>query len=143
MGLDDSGQMIAEQATSSLGCLARYGDALRPTGVDDLTWRLEVLDELVRAGRQLAAAVGHVVGDADPSITWMVRELAAAVDLHCDRVVRAVRERPDIGSMPAVAASSRVVPFPTPYVRTAREPRAWWEGPDDDAARRPAPSPRR
>jgi hypothetical protein len=143
MGSDDSGQMIAEQATSCLGCLARYGDALRPAGVDDLTWRLQLLDELVRAGRQLAAAVGHVAGDADPSITWMVRELAAAVDLHCDRVVRAVRERPDGGSMPAVSGSSRVVPFPTPYVRTAHGPHVRADGPDDDGARRSAPSPRR
>jgi hypothetical protein len=135
---DDSGQMIAEQATSALGCLARYGDALRPSGADDLTWRLELLDELVRAGHQLAAAVGRVVGDADPSITWTVRELADAVDLHCDRVVRAVRERPDLAPL---SAMSGVVPFPTPSVRTARDLRT--EGPDDGGARRPAPSPRR
>ncbi|HEY2222193.1 ANTAR domain-containing protein [Actinomycetospora sp.] len=134
---DDSGQMIAEQATSDLGCLARYGDALRPSGADELTWRLELLDELVRTGRRFAAAAGHVVGDADPSITWMVRELAAAVDLHCDRVVRAVRERPDLAALPAVAGSGRVVPFPTPYGRMAGDSRAWPAGqvaPHDPAA---------
>ncbi|MCD2196641.1 ANTAR domain-containing protein [Actinomycetospora endophytica] len=117
---DDSGRTIAEQATNALGSLARYGDALRPSGADDLTWRLEMLDEFVRTGSRFAAAVAQVVGEADPSITWLVRELAAAVDLHCDRVVRAVRERSEVAALPAVAGGARVVPFPTPYVRPAR-----------------------
>jgi hypothetical protein len=122
---DDSGHLIAEQATSALGCLARYGDALRPTGANEVTWRLELLEELVRTGQGFAGAVAHVVGDEDPSISWMVRELAAAIDLHCDRVVRAVRERP---GLPAVTDAGRVVPFPTPYVRAVGDPRP--QGPD-------------
>jgi hypothetical protein len=118
---DDSGHLIAEQATSALGCLARYGDVLRPTGANEVTWRLEMLEELVRTGRGFAGAVAHLVGDEDPSISWMVRELAAAIDLHCDRVVRAVRERPGVTSLPD---AGRVVAFPTPYVRTSGEARA-------------------
>jgi hypothetical protein len=118
---DDSGYSIAEQATNALGCLARYGDALRPTGANEVTWRLELLEELARTGRGFAGAVAHVVGDEDPSISWMVRELAAAIDLHCDRVVRAVRERPGLASSPD---AGRVVAFPTPYVRTGGQARA-------------------
>jgi hypothetical protein len=116
MSLDDSGMALAGQATRALGSLQRYGHALRPPDADENLWRLQVLDELTRTGQQLAEAIAHVVGEGDPGVVWMVRELTSAIELHCDRVVRAVRERPG----PVV--SERVVPFPTPYAPAPPDP---------------------
>jgi hypothetical protein len=113
---DDSGLGIAEQATGALGSLERYGHVLRPPGTDEVSWRLEMLDELTRAGHRLAGAVARVVGDDDPTLVWMVRELRSAIDLHCDRVDRALRDR--TRSRPGSPGADRVVPFPTPYVRS-------------------------
>ncbi|HEY2195774.1 MAG TPA: ANTAR domain-containing protein [Actinomycetospora sp.] len=113
---DDSGLGIAEQATRALGSLERYGHVLRPPDVDEVSWRLEMLDELTRAGHRLAGAVAQVVGEDDPDVTWMVRELRSAIDLHCDRVDRAVRDRSR--PRPGSPGSDRVVPFPTPYARS-------------------------
>ncbi len=115
MSLDDSGLAIAEQATRALGSLERYGHVLRPPGTHEMAWRVEMLDELARAGHLLGGAVARVVGDGDPAVEGMVRELSSAIDLHCDRVLRAVRDRPDPTS--ARGGSDRVVPFPTPYAR--------------------------
>lgn len=114
MPLDDSGMALAEQATRSLGSLERYGHVLRPSGADEAGWRVEILEELAQAGRRLAGAVARVAGDADPAVAATVRDLGSAVDLHLERVVRAVRERPRTGE--------RVVPFPTPYARVHRDP---------------------
>ncbi|NMO90585.1 ANTAR domain-containing protein [Actinomycetospora sp. TBRC 11914] len=111
MSLDDSGMALAEQATRSLGSLERYGHVLRPSGVDEAVWRLEVLEELAQAGRRLAGAIARVAGDSDPAVAATVRELGSAIELHVDRVVRAVRERPRTGG------GDRVVAFPTPYAR--------------------------
>jgi hypothetical protein len=111
MSLDDSGLALAEQATRSLGSLERYGHVLRPSGADEAVWRVQILEELARAGQRLAGAVARLAGDADPTVASTVRELGAAIDLHVERVVRAVRERPRTGG-------DRVVPFPTPYART-------------------------
>ena len=116
MSLDDSGLAIAEQATRALGSLERYGNVLRPPGTHERAWRLEMLDELTRAGHHLAGAVARVVGDDDPAVESMVRALSSAIDLHCDRVARAVRDRP-VPPVRRVPAAGRVVPFPTPYVR--------------------------
>ena len=127
MSLDDSGLAIAEQASRALGSLERYGHVLRPPGTHEMAWRLEMLDELARAGRHLAGAVARVVGDDDPAVEGMVRDLSSAIDLHCDRVLRAVRDRPDPPS--GRAGSDRVVPFPTPYARR-----------HDDESRPPAPA---
>jgi hypothetical protein len=113
---DDSGLGIAEQATGALGSLERYGHALRPAGTDEASWRLEMLDELTRAGHRLAGAVARVVGDDDPTLVVMVRELRSAIDLHCDRVDRALRDRSR--ARPGTPGADRVVPFPTPYVRS-------------------------
>ena len=115
MSLDDSGLAIAEQATRALGSLERYGHVLRPPGAHEVAWRLEMLDELTRAGHRLAGAVARVVGD-DPAAERMVHELSSAIDLHCDRVLRAVRDRPGPTSR-AAGPGDRVVAFPTPYVR--------------------------
>ncbi len=117
MSLDDSGLAIAEQATRALGSLERYGHVLRPTGADETAWRLEMLEELVRAGHRLAGAVGRVVGDDDPAVDRMVSELRSAVDEHCERLVRAVRDHPDARYRRTASGGDRVVPFPTPYVR--------------------------
>src|ERR1700753_3330727 len=57
MSLDDSGLPIAEQATRALGSLERYGHVLRPTGADETAWRLEMLEELTRAGHRLPRGV--------------------------------------------------------------------------------------
>ncbi len=116
MSLDDSGLAIAEQATRALGSLERYGPVLRPPGTHELAWRLEMLDELARAGHRLAGAVARVVGDDDPAVEGLVRELSSAIGLHCDRVVRAVRDRPGPASRRGASAPLRVAP-PTPYVR--------------------------
>ena len=116
MSLDDSGLAIAEQATRALGSLERYGHVLRPPGTHEMAWRVEMLDELARAGHLLAGAVARVVGDGDPAVEGMVRELSSAIDLHCDRVLRAVRDRPDPTS--GRGGSDRLVPFPTPYARS-------------------------
>jgi hypothetical protein len=116
MSLDDSGLAIAEQATRALGSLERYGNVLRPPGTHERAWRLEMLDELTRAGHHLAGAVARVVGDDDPAVDSMVRALSEAIGLHCDHVARAVRDRP-VPPVRRVPAAGRVVPFPTPYVR--------------------------
>jgi ANTAR domain len=116
MSLDDSGLAIAEQATRALGSLERYGNVLRPPGTHERAWRLEMLDELTRAGHHLAGAVARVVGDDDPAVDSMVRALSEAIGLHCDQVARAVRDRPVPPARRAPAAG-RAVPFPTPYVR--------------------------
>ena len=116
MSLDDSGLAIAEQATRALGSLERYGNVLRPPGTHERAWRLEMLDELTRAGHHLAGAVARVVGDDDPAVESMVRALSSAIDLHCDRVARAVRDRP-VPPGRGAPAGGRGVPFPTPYVR--------------------------
>ena len=111
MSLDDSGLAIAEQATRALGSLERYGPVLRPTGTHELAWRLEMLDELARAGHRLAGAVARVVGD-DPAVEGLVRELSSAIGLHCDKVVRAVRDRPGPASRrgaPAGAVQRAVI----------------------------------
>jgi hypothetical protein len=115
MSLDDSGLAIAEQATRALGSLERYGHVLRPPGTYEAAWRLEMLDELSRAGHRLAGAVARVVGDDDPAVEGMVRELSTAIGLHCDRVVRAVRDRPVATSRRGTAGAERGVPSPTRY----------------------------
>jgi hypothetical protein len=118
MSLDDSGLAMAEQATHALGSLERYGNVLRPPGTHERAWRLEMLDELTRAGHHLAGAVARVVGDDDPAVESMVRALSSAIGLHCDRVARAVRDRPAAPGRGAPGAGAgSVVPFPTPYVR--------------------------
>jgi hypothetical protein len=116
MSLDDSGLAIAEQATRALGSLERYGNVLRPPGANEVAWRLEMLEELTRAGHHLAGAVARVVGDDDPAVESMVRALSSAIGLHCDRVARAVRDRP-VSPARGAPGDGRVVPFPTPYVR--------------------------
>ncbi|MDT7741500.1 MAG: hypothetical protein QOE59_578 [Actinomycetota bacterium] len=116
MSLDDSGLAIAEQATRALGSLERYGHVLRPPGTHELAWRVEMLDELARAGHRLAGAVARVVGDDDPAVEGMLRELSSAIELHCDRVLHAVRDRP--GPTSGRGGPDRVVPFPTPYARS-------------------------
>ena len=107
MPLDDSGLAIAEQATRALGSLERYGHVLRPPGAHEVAWRLEMLDELSRAGHRLAGAVARVVGD-DPVVAGVVRELTSAIDLHCDRLVRAVRDRPGAAAVPRPAGEPSV-----------------------------------
>lgn len=116
MSLDDSGLAIAGQATRALGSLERYGHVLRPPGAHEVTWRLEMLDELTRAGHHLAGAVARVVGD-DPVVEGVVRELTSAIDLHCDRLVRAIRDRPGPTSGSG-RPPERLVAVPTPYVRS-------------------------
>jgi ANTAR domain-containing protein len=127
MSLDDSGLAIAEQATRALGSLERYGHVLRPPGTHEMAWRVEMLDELARAGHRLVGAVARVVGDDDPAVEGILRELSSAIDLHCDRVLRTVRDRP--GPTSGRGVPERVVPFPTPYVR-----------PRDDGSRPAAPA---
>ena len=117
MTLDGSGLAIAEQATHALGSLERYGHVLRPAGTDEVAWRLEVLDELARAGRRLAGAVGRVAGDEDAAVVAMVHELSSAIDLHTDRVIREIRERPRARGRRGVSRPDGVVAFPTPYPR--------------------------
>lgn len=116
MSSDDSGLAIAEQPIRALGSLERYGHILRPLGTHEQAWRLEVLDELARAGHRSAGAVARVVGDDDPAVEGLVHELSSAVGLHCDRVVRAVRDRHGPASWRGASAAARDAP-PTPYVR--------------------------
>lgn len=138
---DDSGLGTAEQATRALGSLERYGHVLRPPGVDEASWRLEMLDELARAGHRLAGAVARVVGDDDPDVTWMVRELRSAIELHCDRVDRALRDRSR--PRPGSPGSDRVVPFPTLYAPSRDDvpPPAGAVAPAGSPVAGPAPAP--
>jgi hypothetical protein len=137
MSLDDSGLAIAEQATRALGSLERYGPVLRPPGTHEVAWRLEMLEELARAGQRLAGAVARLVGDDDPAVERIVGDLSSAIELHCDRVVRAVRDRPRRPS--PREADDHVVPFPTPYVR--RPTAAGSSAGNAAPAARPSPRP--